>query len=56
MSVKYSMDGEKVINLRVSEDLYFKFREVKARLKAETNEDCLKRLIEVFERWSTPER
>ena len=35
------------LNLKLDDETYWKFQEVKARLKAKTNEDTLKRLLEL---------
>jgi hypothetical protein len=35
------------LNLRIDEKTYWKFQEIKAKLKAKTNEEALKKLMEL---------
>ncbi|MHA1718952.1 MAG: hypothetical protein ACTSWX_01110 [Promethearchaeota archaeon] len=39
------MNKSKNLNLKVPESLFYDFHRLKASLKAETNQDCLKKLI-----------
>jgi len=35
------------LNLTLDDPTYWRFKEVKAKLKAKTNEECLKKLMEL---------
>ncbi len=39
------MNGSKNLNLKVPESLFYEFHRLKGSLKAETNQDCLKKLL-----------
>jgi len=39
------MNGSKNLNLKVPESLFYEFHRLKGALKAETNQDCLKKLL-----------
>jgi len=34
------------LNLRLDEETYWRFQQIKAKLKAKTNEDALKKMLE----------
>ena len=47
---KKKKEEKRGISLKVDDDLYWKFLEWKAKLRVSTNEDCVRKLIELVEK------
>lgn len=47
--VKTGKNEKRGISLKVDDDLYWKFLEWKAKFRVNTNEECVKKLIELAE-------
>ena len=47
---KKSKEEKRGISLKVDDDLYWKFLEWKAKFRVGTNEDCVRKLIEMVEK------
>ena len=47
--VKMEKGEKRGISLKVDDDLYWKFLEWKAKFRVNTNEECVKKLIELAE-------